>query len=118
MKLLISLLLCSVAALSAQTHSATISVAPNTTGDPVTTYNVLKGITSGGELSTPIGTIPASSCTATCTFIDLAVIGGQTYYYTITATNNGGTSSPSPELKLTIPFFPPNIPATPTGIAK
>ena len=102
----------------AQTHSATISVLANTTGDPVTTYNFLRGTVSGGESATPIGTVAATTCTTTCTFTDLTVLGGVTYFYTVTASNSFGTSSPSPESKTTVPLNAPNIPATPTVTSK
>lgn len=105
--------------LLAQTHSVTLTWAPNTTGDPVTTYNVLRGITSGGEGSTPISSVLASACTATtCTYADGAVTGGQTYFYEITATNSGGTSGPSPEVTVNVPFFVPSVPSKPTAVAK
>lgn len=103
----------------AQTHSVTLTWAPNTTGDPVTTYNVLRGTAAGTEGTTPIGTVLASACTATtCTYADGAVTGGQTYFYEITATNSGGTSGPSPEVTVNVPFFTPAVPAKPTAVAK
>jgi hypothetical protein len=114
-KLLASLLLFAGLA-AAQTHSVTLTWAPNSTGDPVATYNILRGTTSGGESSTPIGSIMASACTATtCAYIDGAVIGGTTYYYQITAMNSGGTSAPSPETSFSVPYFAPSTPAKPTA---
>jgi len=115
---LLALLLSAGLILAQTTHSVTLTWAPNTTGDPVTTYNVLRGTTSGGESSTPIGSVAASTCTATtCTYIDSAVTGGATYFYEITATNSGGTSGPSPETTVTVPFFVPAVPAKPTAVA-
>jgi hypothetical protein len=113
MKLLAFLLLFAGIA-TAQTHSVTLTWSPNTTGDPVATYNVLRGPAAGAESSTPIGSVLASACTATCTYVDSAVVGGTTYYYEVTATNSGGTSGPSKEVSATVPYFPPAIPATPT----
>jgi hypothetical protein len=111
--LILSLLM--ALAVFAQTHTVTLTWAPNTSGDPVTTYNVLRGTTSGAEVS--IGSIPASSCTTVCTFTDTTVTGGQTYFYEQTASNSGGTSAPSLESTFSVPFFPPNSPskATITG---
>ena len=106
------------AALAAQTHSATITWPPNTTGDPVTTYNVLRGTTSGGESSTPLAAVAASTCTTVCTYVDTTVVGGSTYFYEISATNSGGTSAPGGETSTTIPFFVPAIPAKPAVVGK
>lgn len=110
------------AALAAQTHSVTLTWPANTTGGAVTSYNVLKGTTAGGESTTPIGTVAASACTgtpATCTYVDTAnLVEGQTYYYEVTATNSTGTSGPSPEASATIPFSLPAIPAKPAVVVK
>jgi len=105
--------------LDAQTaHSVTITEACNTSGGTVTTYNILRGTTSGGESTTPIGTVPAASCTGTppvFSYVDSAgLVEGQTYFYEITATGPGGTSSPSSEVSATVPFSPPSTPAKPT----
>lgn len=109
-------LLCATAGLvfGQASHQVTVTWPPNTTGDPVTTYNVLRGTVSGAESSTPIGNVAASSCTTVCTYLDNAVVGGTTYFYTITATNSGGTSGPSPESSFSVPFFAPAVPAKPT----
>ena len=118
MKKLLSALTIFAGVAVAQTHSVTLTWVPNTTGDPVATYNVLRGTTSGGESSTPIGAVAASACTASCTYVDGTVIGGTTYFYEITATNSGGTSAPSPEVSFPVPFFPPATPAKPTVTGK
>ena len=57
-------------------------------------YNVYRGITSGGE-----GATPMASGLITPTYTDTAVTNGQTYYYTVTAVNPtlGGESPPSVE---------------------
>ena len=93
-------------------------VATESTGDPVTTYNVLRGTTSGGESSTPLAAVAASTCTTVCTYVDTTVVGGSTYFYEISATNSGGTSAPGGETSTTIPFFVPAIPAKPTVVGK
>jgi fibronectin type 3 domain-containing protein len=116
-RLLLVALIFAAVLFSQTTHSVTLTWPPNSTGDPVTTYNVLKGTTSGGESTTPVGSVAASACTTTCTYIDNAVVGGATYYYEITATNSAGTSSPSPEVTVTVPFFVPATPQKPTATA-
>lgn len=122
MKRAFLLLLALAVILGAQTtHSVTLTWPPNTSGDPVAAYNVLRGTTSGGESSTPIGTVPASSCTSVCTYVDSAgLVEGQTYFYEQTATDAAGkTSLPSPEVTATIPFSgPPNAPAKATVVVK
>lgn len=118
MKRALLLILIFTAVLLAQTtHSVTLTWPPNATGDPVATYNVLRGTTSGAESTTPIGTTAASTCAASCTYIDNAVTGGTTYFYEITATNSGGTSAPGPEVSVSVPLFPPATPAKPTAVA-
>lgn len=94
-------------------HSVTLTWAPNSTGDPVTTYNVLRGLASQAEGTTPIGTVAAATCTTSCTYTDTTVIGGTTYFYELTATNSGGTSGPSPEVSFSVPLFAPATPAKP-----
>ena len=69
------------------------SVALSWTGvADATTYSVLRGTTSGGE------TVLQSGITGT-TFTDSTAVNGTRYFYTITATNAGGTSDPSAEVK-------------------
>ncbi|MGA2350388.1 MAG: Ig-like domain repeat protein [Terracidiphilus sp.] len=62
-----------------------------------TSYNILRGMTSGGPY-TQIGT------SATVAFTDTTVTNGTTYYYVVNATNAGGTSNYSPEA-----FATPNV---------
>lgn len=118
MKRVVLLLLILAGTLLAQTHSVTLTWAPNSTGDPVTTYNILRGTATGAESSTPIGTVAASACTTSCTYTDSTVVGGTTYFYEITATNSGGTSGPSPEVSFSVPFFAPAVPNKPTITGK
>jgi hypothetical protein len=108
------LLLGTLSVVAQTSHSVTVTWPANTTGDPATTYNVLRGTASGAESSAPIGSVLASACTASCTYIDNAVVGGTTYFYEITATNSGGTSAPSLETSFSVPFFAPAAPAKPT----
>lgn len=57
-------------------------------------YNVYRGIASGGE-----GAMPIATGLSTPAYTDTAVTNGQTYYYTVTAVNPtlGGESPPSTE---------------------
>ena len=73
---------------------------------PNGTYSVLRGTTSDGESATPIATgLTAPS------FIDTTVTNLTQYFYTVTATNSGGTSAPSAEVSAT-----PGVPVTGTPI--
>jgi hypothetical protein len=110
--------------LSAQTafHQVTITWAPGAGGDPPTSFGVLRGTTSGGESSTPIGTVPFVSGQTSYTYTDVGsatnvLTGGATYYYEIEAINTGGTTV-GPEKSVTIPFFAPAAPSAPTLTAK
>ncbi len=60
------------------------------------TFNVYRGTASGAEAATPIAT-----GLMLATFTDIGLVNGQTYFYTITATDLGGQSAPSPEASAT-----------------
>jgi len=77
-------------------------------GSAITSYNVYRGTTSGGEGSTPF----ATGITST-SYTDTTVTNGQTYFYKVTAVNSVGESSPSNEANAT-PAAPAITP--PTGI--
>ena len=114
--------------LAAQTaHSVTLTWAANTTGAPPTSYNVLRGTTTGTESATPIGSVqvpssafPGATCSTTCTYVDTSgLVEGQTYFYEVTASAASGTSGPSNEVAATIPFSgPPAVPSKPTVVVK
>ena len=73
---------------------------------PNGTYSVLRGTAPGGESATPIATgLTAPS------FIDRTVTNLTQYFYTVRATNSGGTSAPSAEVSAT-----PGAPVTGTPI--
>ena len=59
-------------------------------------YNVYRGITSGGESTTPI----ATGITTTL-YSDTGLTNGQRYYYEVAAVNGGGTSPMSNEASAT-----------------
>ena len=56
-------------------------------------YNIYRGTTAGGEVSTPV----ASHVTG-ATFADTGLTAGQTYYYVITAVDGGGEGPRSTEV--------------------
>ena len=65
-------------------------------GSPITGYNVYRGITSGGESTTPIGTVTIPSYTDSG-----GLANGQKYYYYIIAQNSAGQSPRSNEANAT-----------------
>jgi fibronectin type 3 domain-containing protein len=77
----------------------------------VTSYNVLRGTTSGGE------TLLTSVSSSASTYTDDSVTNGTTYYYEITGTNSTGTGAPSNEASAepaaSAPPAPTNLTATP-----
>lgn len=64
-------------------------------------YYIYRGITTGGESSTPLNSTPVNATT----YIDLAVVAGQKYYYYVTAVASDGItqSGASNEASDTIP---------------
>jgi len=123
MKQLILALLLFASLATAQTfHSVTVTWAPGAGGDPPTSFGVLRGTTSGGESTTPIGTVPFVTGQTSYTYTDQGsatnvLMGGATYFYEIEAINTGGTSV-GPEKSVTVPFFAPAAPSAPTLVAK
>src|ERR1035437_4281730 len=71
---------------------------------PTASYNVKRGITAGSE--TTIGTTSAP----TASYLDSKGVGNTVYYYIVTATNGGGESGVSNEIRLTFPVAPPPPP--------
>ncbi len=73
----------------------------------VTSYNVYRGTTSGGEGTTPLftcTTLAAVPTTCMDTNMGAGLVSGVTYYYTVTAVLSGVQSLPSNEASNTIPF--------------
>jgi fibronectin type 3 domain-containing protein len=77
-------------------------------GSPITSYNVYRSTSPGGEGSTPLKT----NVTGT-TFNDLTVTNGTKYYYTVAAVNAVGTSPQSNEANATPQA---TVPSAPTGL--
>jgi hypothetical protein len=101
---------------TATTHSVVLAWTASSDGaaNPTLAYNVYRGTAPGGESSTALNPSPvAAGCSSasTCTYTDTAVTVGNTYYYTVKATLNGGLSAASNEASATIPI------AAPTGLA-
>jgi len=63
-------------------------------------FNVYRGITTGGESSTPLNATPINDTA----YVDESVAAGTTYYYVVTAVNsNGVQSAASGETEATVP---------------
>ncbi|HEX4143209.1 MAG TPA: choice-of-anchor Q domain-containing protein [Pirellulales bacterium] len=71
----------------------------------ITGYNIYRGTTSGGELTTPINSTPlsptATSFTDT-TFTDTTALPSTTYFYVVLAVDGSRVSQPSNEAELTL----------------
>ena len=65
-------------------------------GAAVTSYNIYRSTTTGGEGTTPV----ATGVTGT-SFIDSPLTNGTTYYYTVAAVNSAGTGPQSSEANAT-----------------
>jgi fibronectin type 3 domain-containing protein len=86
------------------------TVAPG--APPVTSYNVYRGTTTGGE------TLLASAGNAT-TYTDTAVVAGTSYVYQVTAVNSANESPKSNEVAATIPnAVAPNAPVLASPIVQ
>lgn len=94
-------------AVSATTHSVTLSCLPPTSGGTVTGYNFLRSTTTGGPY-----TLLSPGTSSTCNYTDTqGLVEGTTYFYVAQSTGPGGTSGNSNQASATIPFLPPGIPS-------
>ena len=95
--------------LGATPISATqINLSWTTPGGTVTSYNVYRGTSAGGEGTTAIGSTTLTS------YSDTTASAGTTYYYKVAAVNGTGTGAQSGESSaLTIPAMPTGLGATP-----
>ena len=71
-------------------------------GSPITSYNVYRGTSAGGESATPVATN-----VATTSYTDNGVTNGTRYFYTVAAVNAVGVSAHSAEVSAT-----PQVPST------
>jgi hypothetical protein len=101
---------------SAAPHPGKIALAwtapTNTGGSAIENYQVFRGTTSGGESTTPLATVTAT------TYTDTSSTPGVTYYYTVKAHNALGNSAASVEahaLVATTLAGGPHLAATPDG---
>ena len=70
-----------------------------------TSYSIFRGTTSGGESTTPIATVSGTS------FTDSSIVDGTMYFYYVTASATGYTSSaPSSQVQATPPVPAPAAP--------
>ena len=79
-------------------------------GSAITSYDIYRSTTKGGEGGTPYAT-PTGTGTS---FTDSAVTNGTTYYYTVAAVNSVGVSPQSAEASATPQA--PTVPGAPTGL--
>ena len=86
------------------------SAPASTGGAAVTSYNVYRGTTAGGEGTTPV----ATGVTGT-SFTDTPLTNGTTYYYTVAAVNAVGTGPQSAEATATPQAGAPSAPLGLTG---
>jgi fibronectin type 3 domain-containing protein len=114
LKLLLAMLFFAACAMAQPHPSATLAWSwAQGTGDMALGFHVQRSTTTGGPY-TIINTLPVT----TLTYLDTAVAVGATYYYVITAYNNGGDSSKSNEVACTLPFQIPGAPTTLSGTVK
>ena len=78
----------------------------------MTSYNVYRGISAGGEGSTAVGTVNGT----TLSFTDTGLTNGTTYYYTVKAVNSAGTSSASNEANATPTAVTATAPTAPQSL--
>ncbi len=77
-------------------------------GSAITSYNIYRGTSAGGESATAIGT------STSLAYTDSNVVAGTTYYYVVKAVNSVGTSAASNEASRSVPG---TVPSAPTNLA-
>ena len=86
----------SASATVAVTKQHSVALTWTESDSSVTSFNVYRGLTSGGETLLQSGILTTS-------YTDQAVQAGQSYFYEVTAVNSGGESAPSSEIAVTVP---------------
>src|SRR5579875_783710 len=81
-------------------------------GSAITSYDIYRGTSPGGEAGTPLTIVGGSALS----YADTSAANGQTYYYTVRASNSAGTGPQSNEASAT-PSAPVTPPSPPTGLA-
>lgn len=105
-KFFVVLLLCIAAFAAPTVHQVGLSWSQSTSSG-LTGNCVYRGAVSGG----PYTQLSCSSAPVT-TYTDTSVVGGQTYYYVVTAVSGTQESGYSNEFKAVIPLSP----SAPTGL--
>ena len=85
------------------------------TGDAATGFHVFRSATTPVSTTTPYATVLSP---ATLTYVDTAVVAGQTWNYVITAFNSGGDSTPSNTATCVTPFSAPQAPTSLSAVSK
>lgn len=85
--------------------------APSDVGTGITEYRVFRGLTAGGEGTTPIATATATALT----YVDTNVAAGTLYYYEVRAVNAAGEGPVSDEASA-MAVTVEGVPTPPTGL--
>jgi fibronectin type 3 domain-containing protein len=91
--------------------SITLNWQAPTSGGAPASYNILRGTSAGGEATTPIASVSATSTTYT----DTNVAPGGQYFYKVVAVNAEGSSDPSNEASA-VAGTPPGVPQDLTAV--
>jgi hypothetical protein len=90
--------------LTATTGSGTVTLHWAASSGSPTSYSIYRGTMSGGEATTPAGTVNGT----TTTFTDTGLTNSSTYFYVVTANNAVGGSPDSNEIMVTPGVTPPS----------
>src|ERR1017187_871361 len=99
-------------------HSATLNWSwSQGTGDAATGFHIWRstGTTCTTGQTTPYATVSSSTI---LTYVDLVVLGGTSYCYTVSSFNSAGDSAMSNSYTAVIPIAAPPAPTGLTGSAK